>query len=500
MKIRLLLIVAVISFGLLALVSCRGKQSATTGWNYDDPKNGGFEYGNFVEQQTGPGLILIEGGTYTQGRVEQDVLYDWNNIPRRVTVSTFYMDETEVRNVDYREYLYWLRRVYADYPDIYKNALPDTLCWRRTLAYNEPYVENYFRHPAYREYPVVGISWIKANAYCKWRTDRVNEDILIRYGILFMNPNQTADDHFDTEAYLAGQYEGEVKQDLNDLDPNRDTRKVRMEDGIFLPEYRLPTEAEWEYAALALIGNSVNERIYERKLYPWNGHYVRRNPNQSETGMWNANNWRGRGDAMGVAGYLNDNGDITTPVDSYWPNDYGLYCMAGNVNEWVMDVYRPLSYEISEEFRPFRGNVFRTKDLDEEGLIAEKDSLGNIKWHDVSDQDCLDKTNYRRADNRNFLDGDYQSSLQENTGNYNDETRASTWKTDNMYRTPNAQRDMKARTFISDRARVYKGGSWADRTYWMVPGTRRFLEETRAQSDLGFRCAMTRVGSPVGFK
>ena len=70
---------------------------------------------------------------------------------------------------------------------------------------------------------------------------------------------------------------------------------------------------------------------------------------------------------MGTAGALNDNGAITVPVTSSWPNDFGLYCMAGNVNEWVLDVYRPLSYEDVSDFRPFRGNVFETIVRNEDG-------------------------------------------------------------------------------------------------------------------------------------
>ncbi len=123
------------------------------------------------------------------GQTAQDVVYDWNNYPRRVTVASFYMDMHEVRNVDYREYLNWLSKVFVTYPQVYVQALPDTLSWRRRLAYNEPYVEYYFRHPAYHNYPVVGVSWLQATDYCAWRTDRVNELMLIDEGILDMNPN-----------------------------------------------------------------------------------------------------------------------------------------------------------------------------------------------------------------------------------------------------------------------------------------------------------------------
>ena len=121
LKFRLLLVYLI---SLLFLSSCFFKKGAdsnvstSTGWEYNNPDNGGFEVALGAEQRTGPGLVLIEGGRFTMGQVHQDVLYDWNNKPRTVTVSSFYMDETEVKNVDYREYLFWLRRVYKDYPEV----------------------------------------------------------------------------------------------------------------------------------------------------------------------------------------------------------------------------------------------------------------------------------------------------------------------------------------------------------------------------------------------
>jgi gliding motility-associated lipoprotein GldJ len=467
------------------LGACQKERSATTGWNQNDSKNGGFEVASWEGQETGPGLVFVEGGTFTMGRVEQDVRYDWDNISRRATVSSFYMDETEVTNVDFREYLYWISRVfYASYPEVYKRALPDTLVWRSKLGFNEPYVELYLRHPAYNYYPVVGVNWLQATDYCAWRTDRVNEQILIREGILRTNPNQVDEDNFNTDAYLAGQYEGLVRSDLIDLDPNKDTRKVRIEDGILLPRYRLPTEVEWEFAALGLVGNTVFERVTERRLYPWNGAYMR-NADDRYKGEMMANFKRGKGDNMGAAGYLNDRADIPTDVASYWPNDYGLYCMAGNVNEWVKDVYRPLSLEDDDDFRAFRGNVFKTQLREEEGEIAEKDSLGRIIWRGVTEEENTQRRNYKRADNINFLDGDYSSSIfyteeEYNTGGEKEKKRMYEWG---------------ATSLINDEAHVYKGGSWKDRAYWLVPGTRRFLDAEQSTDDIGFRCAMTRVGT-----
>ncbi len=566
--------IGVLTVTAALLSSCQFEKSGATGWNYNDSKNGGFEKSIFEEQETGPGLVLIEGGQFTMGRVTDDLTHDWNNIPRTATVSSFYMDEVEVTNFYWLEYLYWLDRVFnADYPEIYKKALPDTLVWRNKLAYNEPYVEYYLRHPAFRDYPVVGVNWLQANDYCAWRTDRVNELILIREGLFEHYPNQINEDHFTTDAYLAEQYESGKRVDgVEDFNPNRDTRNVRMEDGILLPRYRLPTEAEWEYAAYGLIGNSVDERIVERRIYPWNGHWVRydsRKKGGAFYGDFRGNFMRGRGDYMGVAGSLNDNADITAPVFSYWPNDYGLYNMAGNVSEWVMDVYRPLSPEDNNDFRPFRGNVFKTKVLNSDGVVEDKHDLvvydipgiqyyltefqkamqgrateeeakliddllvaveeaktfqdtrkedaayqrvqdmvdmiksqdleiapkllsgisdyqsdqpGDVRLRNVTVEENIDRRNYRQADNIDFTDGDIESSIY-----YEDPSKEG-----------NVMYDWGKSTLINDHARVYKGASWADRIYWANPGTRRFLDERQSTATIGFRCAMTRVGSPIG--
>lgn len=123
--------------------------------------------------------ILIRGGTFAMGMNQENIMGDWNNNLRRVTVSSFRIDQYEVSNRQYRTYIKWLENVFIPLgkDSIVKVALPDTLVWRTDLAYNEPMVEGYFRNKAFNDYPVVGVSWEQANAYCRWRTDRANEKL-----------------------------------------------------------------------------------------------------------------------------------------------------------------------------------------------------------------------------------------------------------------------------------------------------------------------------------
>ena len=489
------------------LVSCKSgglfkkkaEKSEATGWNYNDKNMGGYQVAKTKEQGNGPGLVFVQGGTFTMGQTEEDVMGDWNNIPRRVTVPSFYIDRTEVANVHYREYIHWLTRIFDVEADennkkIVDAALPDTLVWRSELSYNEPLVEYYFRHPGFNEYPVVGVSWRQAYDYCLWRSDRVNEGILMEKGYVAKQgiQGQQQENNFTTKSYLLGLYQAQpgkgATSKKNPLKTTQGTPRtnVTMEDGLLLPDYRLPFEAEWEYAAYGYInqnprpstkeGKRGEELITNKQVFPWTQNMNFSGMRDTKHGSWQgqflANFKRGSGDNMGVAGGLNDRAVYTAPVKSYFPNGFGVYNMAGNVSEWVYDVFRPLTMLDADDVAPVRGNKFMKLYKNDQGE-AEIDSTGRVKMAEVTDAESKSRRNYQRGNVINFLDGDTLS---------------------------NASYGYGQTTLISDKSRVFKGGSWNDRAYWLSPGTRRYMEEDQASSTIGFRCAMDRMGSPEGNK
>ena len=366
-----------------------GAQSSATGLAFNTDSS--FTVRDFQGQPEGPNLVFIEGGRMVLGSFEEDILLARDNLERTVTVASFYMDETEVANIHWLEYMFYIQDSTQEYQDA---ALPDQEVWKSRLAYNDPYVEQYLKYPGFRYFPVVGVSWVQANAYADWRTDAVNKG-------------------YEEQAIADGTWDPDVMADAES------DGRILIESGIVLPDYRLPSESEWEYAAQALIGTQwLDENQTHQRLYPWDGHALR-NPYGKEMGYFLANFKRGRGDYAGIAGKLNDGAMITAYIYEYPPNDYGLYNMAGNVNEWVMDLYRPLSFQDMEDLNPARRDDF----------------LDRVDSYDPQTQ------------------------------------------------------------LISNKSRVYKGGSWKDVAYWMSPGTRRYLDQDSATATVGFRCAMIRAGS-----
>ena len=516
---------------VMVLASCGNKagKSETTGWNYNDPQWGGYDVSNRTNQTTAPGLVFIEGGSFVMGHVTEDTRYTWDNIAHTVTVSSFYMDETEVSNKQYGEFVYWMRRAYGEeFPEKVAFVMPDTATWRDKLAWRESFVDLYFQSPSYQDYPVVGVTWEQAQAFCIWRTDRVNEKLLVDMGILMLDQENLGTNAFQTDVYLAGRYEGEVKKGIENLDPTAggEDRQVRKSDGILYPYYRLPTEAEWEFAALGMIGNTYDERVTEHKTYPWAGQSLR-SANKKYYGQFLANFKRTRGDAMGVAGNLNDGWDYTCPVKWYFPNDYGLYNMAGNVSEWCMDVYRKTVNPVgADDLDPFRGNVYKTPELDEDNEVFIGED-GIMKYKEVDYQ--MNRRNYRQADNINYLDGDRNSNLKQDEwaangadesgeeveGEEGEEVEGAEYEdeeeegeevesanpeevnTNKMYRRVSSDKDHPTVSLVNNKVRVVKGGSWKDRAYYLQVSTRRYYDQDKSASWIGFRCAMDRLGSRV---
>lgn len=430
--------------------------SSATGIAYNNPTP------KYDDSRVAPGLVFVEGGSFTMGLTSDEFLGNFDNPARKVTIPSFYIDRTEVSNANYREYVDWLAVAYAEYPAVRRAALPDSNVWIRPLAYNEPLAKMYFRHPAYNDYPVVGVSWIQASDYCIWRTNRVNEQLLLKAGQITAADlkNNIGGKSFDTEAYNQG-------VSAFNKPPQPKAKPV-----VLFTSYRLPTEAEWEYAARPQELNESTGLVESERIYPWAGATVR-GQEKINKGQLMANFQKGRGDLKGPAGLRNTNAPTPLPVTSFYPNHVGLYNMAGNVNEWVLDVYRPLSYRDVEDSRPYRGNVAYHYKRDAQGNLM-LDSLGRIV-KEVSQDESGNKADYR-----SFRDGDVYS----NQGMGAD-----------MYGSGKGKTHDGATSLISNTSRVYKGGSFIDRAYWLNPATRRFLEEDKSQVDLGFRCVMDYFGS-----
>ena len=312
------------------------------------------------------GMVYVPPGTFHMGPSDEDVNYAYTARNKQISINGFWMDATEVTNNEYRQFVYWVRdsigstlmqygkenegvfqvdwkraktikwddkstiekidqmilspenRVFgkkeidpskliyhSETFELKEAALrsnatqprskfivkkdiavyPDTLVWIRdfSYSYNEPMTKRYFTHPAFGNYPVTGVTWKQATAFCEWRTHYLNSFL-------------------------------ESKKKTTESD------------------FRLPTEAEWEYAARG--GRS-------QSMFPWGNYYLR-----NRKGCLLANFKPGRGN------YPEDGGFYTVRADAYWPNDFGLYCMAGNVAEWTSSLYYEGAYNFQHDMNP----------------------------------------------------------------------------------------------------------------------------------------------------
>ena len=349
-------------FIMVSMLSSCSKSGASKSSASDGQLHGSVIGGKYVMPKP-PGMVYVPSGTFHMGPSDEDISSSFTARNKQVSINGFWMDATEITNNEYRQFVYWVRDSIAAtilnyrkpdstidwnkarqikwtdpkiaeelsaiivtpdnringrkeinaekisfYSEIldYKKAAkrenkniprgnfivkksipiyPDTLVWVRdfTYSYNEPMSKKYFSHPAYGNYPVVGVSWSQATAFCEWRTGYLN-------------------------SFLES--------------------KKRMPES----DFRLPTEAEWEYAARG--GRS-------QVSFPWGGPYLR-----NKKGCLLANFKPGRGN------YPEDGAMYTVRADAYWPNDFGLYNMAGNVAEWTSSLYYEGSYNFQHDLNP----------------------------------------------------------------------------------------------------------------------------------------------------
>jgi formylglycine-generating enzyme required for sulfatase activity len=210
-----------------------------------------------------------------------------------------------------------------------------------------------------------------------------------------------------------------------------------------------------------------------------------------------ANFKRGSGDNMGTGGWLNDKAAITAPVKSYLPNDFGLYNMAGNVNEWTGDTYRKLSFEEFDDFNPYRGNQYVDVQRDASGKVVT-DKSGRAATTAAVSSKKLTYTDYQKQQKKLAA-----TTGQPTTASVGQVTAVSGFNPDkrsvNQAGVDNGADTLlyiQGISLVNNKSKVYKGGSWNDRAAWLNPATRRFMQEDESSAEVGFRCAMTLVGDP----
>ncbi len=391
-KMKMKNLPTLMALATMSIVAGCGKSGKTKGLPNDGQLHGVAPASKYNLTKP-PGMIYIPPGTFHMGPSDEDVNYAYTARNKQISINGFWMDATEITNNEYRQFTNWVRdsiaatlmqygkevdgqfRVdwkkaqtikWADKATIEKidqmivtpenrifgkkeldpekiiyaserfdlkeaarldskskprkefikkeqiKIYPDTLVWIRdfSYSYNEPMAKRYFSHPAFGNYPVVGVNWKQATAFCEWRTQYLN-------------------------AFL-------------------DSKKRATES-----DFRLPTEAEWEYASRG--GRS-------QSMFPWGNYYLR-----NKKGCLLANFKPGRGN------YPEDGGFYTVRADAYWPNDFGLYCMAGNVAEWTSSLYYEGAYNFQHDMNP----DIRYNAKDQDPPRMKRKVIRGGSWKDV---------------------------------------------------------------------------------------------------------------------
>lgn len=360
-----------------------GNKSTITGKPFNKPD--GFEVSSYSGQETGPGMVYVAGGSVVLGGYGESVE---TSVKREVTVTSFYLKETPVTNIEWQEYLADLKK---NAPDKYKAAVPDDAVWKRDLGYNDSYINNYRKHPSFRFYPVVGVSWSQAVEFCEWLTKQVNDELAKKTNKKKKTRSKVVEPEQDSDSDSDSDSDAEQEPDEDDISQES-----------FIAGYRLPTEAEWDYAAMAMAGTQDPDFVQStQRVYPWGNGLSLRATEGPWQGKYLANFKRSKGNYKGVSGESSC-GAPTTYVFEYPANDLGLYDMGGNVSEWVNDIYRPLSYEVSEDFNPVR----RDDTLDLETDYEPANSLINNKARVYKGASWKDCAYWAQIGTRRYLDQD----------------------------------------------------------------------------------------------
>lgn len=299
------------------------------------------------------------------------------------SVPSFYIGVTEETNLNYNIYLNWLDTVYTTYRGVKEWATPKNKEWDSINYLNDPQYKEYFTHPAYAYYPVVGVSWLQAVEYLQWKGDRLNEAIL--YKIDWVDEkairNVNEEYSFNLESYLNYQYDVYLKINLLEteikvnggLNPSSNSEYIRkFNQGVLFPAMRLPTEAEWEFIEAS--SNASNNPLQLSKEYPFGKDYYLFKWDKAY--QWGLSlNSTSVAPSNSIATQLQE-----SPLTSN--NSWGIINTDNTISEWLMDEYS--SSTINNPREALTNSGFRImrigENLDRDGYLDEKNKFGKFKF------------------------------------------------------------------------------------------------------------------------